>query len=129
VLITSGRGRLPSVSGSQAEVLDQVSGEAPVWSRAELQLCLSTLKSQCAPDEIHLETLLDSVTFEDVVVNFTQEEWALLNPSQKNLYRDVMLEICKNFTFIGNSYEDENNKDHCKSSGKKSKNFLVQDIL
>lgn len=41
------------------------------------------------------------MSFKDVTVEFTLEEWQYLSASQRTLYRDVMLENYKNIVAVG----------------------------
>ncbi|XP_035304919.1 zinc finger protein 431-like, partial [Cricetulus griseus] len=50
---------------------------------------------------------------DDVYINFTQEEWAFLDPSEKRLCKDVTLNTYRNLIDIGYSWEDHNIEENC----------------
>ncbi|NP_001254512.1 zinc finger protein 811 isoform 2 [Mus musculus] len=62
---------------------------------------------------------MELVTFEDVAVHFTMEEWALLDLSQKELYKDVMKEILRNVVSIGDIRKHQKIDNKYQNSGRK----------
>ncbi|XP_026546396.1 zinc finger protein 221-like [Notechis scutatus] len=53
----------------------------------------------------------DVLSFEEVAVYFSEEEWSQLNADQKALYGEVMLEISRNLASLGkNPYHKEDMK-------------------
>ncbi|XP_058026790.1 zinc finger protein 883-like [Ahaetulla prasina] len=91
---------------------DQSHNTTPEGRKLSLEILESPL---CGGAEGLAEPLFqDAVSFEDVAVYFSKEEWSQLDADQKTLHGEVMLENSRNLVSLGFNVQDDK-KQECQA--------------
>ncbi|XP_069848177.1 zinc finger protein 585A-like [Dipodomys merriami] len=77
------------------------------WIQIICNMVMGTIDDHASESSDHCQQQdrmngsLKLISFDDVAVNFTWKEWQDLDPGQRTLHRDVMLETYSNFMSLG----------------------------
>uniref|UniRef100_A0A8C6VB58 Uncharacterized protein n=1 Tax=Naja naja TaxID=35670 RepID=A0A8C6VB58_NAJNA len=86
-----------------AQITSEGNGATLRFPETTTLLCGGTETAVVIPTQI-------GMSFEDIAIFFSEEEWALLNPDQKLLYREITLENARNVTCLGERWEKADSK-------------------
>ncbi|XP_060547279.1 zinc finger protein 679-like [Pantherophis guttatus] len=86
---------------------DQTQDTTPESRKLSLEFLESPLSDEV--EGLAEPLLQDVVSFEEVAVYFSKEEWSQLDANQRELHREVMLENSRNLAYLGCNREDNKN--------------------
>ncbi|XP_027625138.1 zinc finger protein 483 [Tupaia chinensis] len=92
---------------SSEEVVTLIEDLTQAFEEKDLTFQDSTISQEEKSEEDKMVAVIprteshESITFKDVAVNFSRGEWKKLEPSQKELYMEVLLENFRNLEFVG----------------------------